>query len=59
VLYVHPWELSTLPSVEGVPRRVYVRTGAWMWRAVERILSSEFSFVTAREVVEDATLEGQ
>ncbi|QCC51301.1 polysaccharide deacetylase family protein [Halapricum salinum] len=52
VLYVHPWELATLPNVEGVPKRVYVRTGAWMWRAIERILASDFEFVTAREVVE-------
>lgn len=52
VLYVHPWELATLPRVEGVPERVYVRTGAWMWRAVERILAADFEFVTARTVVE-------
>lgn len=55
VLYVHPWELSALPSVDGVPERVYVRTGAYMWRAVEYLLSSEFTFVTAREVVEGAS----
>lgn len=54
VLYVHPWELATLPAVEGVPKRVYVRTGAWMWRAIERLLASDFAFVTAREVVEEA-----
>ena len=52
VLYVHPWELVSLPSVEGLPKRLYVRTGAWMWRAIERILSSDFEFVTARSVVE-------
>ena len=51
ILYVHPWELATLPAVEGVPRRVYVRTGEWMWRALERILASDFEFVTARMVV--------
>ncbi|MCU4717697.1 polysaccharide deacetylase family protein [Halapricum hydrolyticum] len=54
VLYVHPWELATLPQVEGVPRRVYVRTGEWMWRAIERILASDFEFVTARSVAGDA-----
>ncbi len=54
VLYVHPWELADLPAVEGVPTRVYVRTGAWMRRAVERILDEPFEFVTARSVVEDA-----
>ncbi|MEF8976805.1 MAG: polysaccharide deacetylase family protein [Halapricum sp.] len=53
VLYVHPWELATLPSVEGVPKRVYVRTGAWMWRALERLLSSDFEFVTAGDVVRE------
>lgn len=54
VLYVHPWELVSLPSVEGLPKRLYVRTGAWMWRAIERILQTDFEFVTARSVVEDA-----
>ena len=54
VLYVHPWELADLPAVEGVPRRVYVRTGAWMRRAVDRILAEPFEFVTARSVVADA-----
>jgi peptidoglycan/xylan/chitin deacetylase (PgdA/CDA1 family) len=51
VLYVHPWELVDLPAVEGVPRRVYWRTGGWMRRAVERILAQPFEFVPAREVV--------
>jgi hypothetical protein len=46
VLYVHPWELVDLPAVEGVPRRVYVRTGEYMRRAVERILAAPFEFVT-------------
>jgi len=51
VLYVHPWEFVSLPSVEGLPKRLYIRTGAWMWRALERILSAPFEFVTARSVV--------
>jgi len=55
VLYVHPWELATLPTVEGVPRRVYVRTGEWMWRALEHLLSSDFAFVTAGEIAEEAS----
>ncbi|WP_136715843.1 polysaccharide deacetylase family protein [Halorientalis salina] len=54
VLYVHPWEFVDLPEVEGVPARVYWRTGDWMRRAVERILAQPFEFVTARDVVEDA-----
>jgi peptidoglycan/xylan/chitin deacetylase (PgdA/CDA1 family) len=54
VLYVHPWELVDLPAVEGVPRRVYVRTGDWMRRAVEYILDQPFDFTTARSVVAEA-----
>jgi len=53
MLYVHPWELVDLPDVEGVPTRVYVRTGEWMRRAVERILQQDFEFTTARAVLED------
>ncbi|PSQ00588.1 polysaccharide deacetylase [Halobacteriales archaeon QS_5_70_17] len=53
VLYVHPWELVDLPAVEGVPKRVYVRTGGWMRRAVERILAAPFEFVPARAVAAD------
>jgi peptidoglycan/xylan/chitin deacetylase (PgdA/CDA1 family) len=52
MLYVHPWELVDLPDVEGVPTRVYVRTGDWMRRAVERILQQDFEFTTARAVLE-------
>jgi len=51
VLYVHPWELVDLPAVEGVPRRVYFRTGDWMRRAVAYILDQPFEFTTARSVV--------
>jgi peptidoglycan/xylan/chitin deacetylase (PgdA/CDA1 family) len=53
VLYVHPWEFADLPAVEGVPQRVYWRTGDWMWRALERILDRGFAFVTARSVAAD------
>lgn len=55
MLYVHPWELSDLPEVEGVPTRVYVRTGEWMRRAVERILAQDFEFTTARAALDDQT----
>lgn len=51
VLYVHPWEFCSLPEVPGVPRRVYVRTGGWMWRFLDRVLGSEFEFVTAQSIV--------
>lgn len=53
ILYIHPWELVSLPPVEGVPRRVTVRTGAWLWQAIDRLLSSSFEFVTAREVAQE------
>ncbi len=56
VLYVHPWEFVDLPAVDGVPKRVYARTGDWMRRAVERILSTEFSFVACEDVLADAGL---
>jgi peptidoglycan/xylan/chitin deacetylase (PgdA/CDA1 family) len=52
VLYVHPWEFCDLPAVEGLPRRFSVRTGAWMWRALDRLLDADFSFVTARAVLD-------
>jgi peptidoglycan/xylan/chitin deacetylase (PgdA/CDA1 family) len=58
VLYVHPWEFADLPSVAGVPKRVYWHTGAWMRRALRRILDGPFEFVTARMAVEDATTGG-
>jgi len=50
VLYVHPWEFCALPRIEGVPRRIYLRSGGWMWRALDRLLSAEFEYVTARSV---------
>lgn len=55
VLYVHPWELVDLPAVDGVPKRVYFRTGSWMRRAVEYILDQPFEFTTARRVIEENT----
>ena len=54
VLYVHPWELVDLPAVEGVPSRVYYHTGEWMRRAIDRILDTDFTFTTARAVIEDS-----
>lgn len=50
VLYVHPWELVELPAVEGVPSRVYYRTGSYMRRAVRRILNADFEFVSVNSV---------
>lgn len=52
VLYVHPWELVDLPPIEGVPRRIYVRSGAYMRRAIERILAEPFEFVTVGELAD-------
>jgi len=57
VLYAHPWEFVDLPAVEGVPKRVYWRTGDWMRRAVERILDQPFEFTTAGDVVERAAVD--
>lgn len=54
VLYVHPWEFVDLPRIEGVPSRVYWHTGAWMRRAVQRILETDFGFVTAQQAIVDA-----
>jgi hypothetical protein len=52
VLYVHPWELVDLPEIRGVPERIYVRSGAYMRRAVERILATPFEFVPVRTLAE-------
>lgn len=57
ILYVHPWELVDLPAVEGVPRRVPFRTGAWMRRAIERILDQPFEFTTVDHVLAESDLE--
>jgi len=54
VLYVHPWEFVDLPDVAGVPRRVTLRTGAWMRRAVERILDQPFEFRSLGRILDDA-----
>jgi len=54
VLYVHPWELVDLPDVDGVPSRVYFRSGEYMRRAVRRILSTPFDFVPVAEIAETA-----
>lgn len=58
VLYVHPWELVDIPDVEGVPRRIYVRSGAYMRRAVERILATEFEFVPVRTLADGVEQDG-
>ena len=58
VLYVHPWELVDLPAVEGVPSRVYVRTGEYMRNAIERILAADFEFVPVGELAADADTDG-
>lgn len=52
ILYVHPWELADLPAVDGVPRRVYWRTGKWMRDAVDTVLSEQFEFVTTNSLAE-------
>ena len=57
VLYVHPWELVELPTVEGVPSRVYWRTGDYMRRAVRRILNTGFEFVPVGQLAEESETE--
>jgi hypothetical protein len=57
VLYVHPWELVDLPAVEGVPSRVYWRTGDYMRRAVRRILAAPFEFVPVKQLADIAETE--
>lgn len=52
ILYVHTWECVDLPDVDGVPSRVYWRTGAWMRRAIQRLLATDFTFVSARDALE-------
>jgi peptidoglycan/xylan/chitin deacetylase (PgdA/CDA1 family) len=59
VLYIHPWELADLPAVDGVPKRVYWHTGAWMRRALRRILDAPFEFVTARTIAEERVESGR
>jgi hypothetical protein len=52
VLYVHPWELVDIPKIEGVPSRIYFRSGEYMRRAVERILAEPFEFVPVGALAE-------
>lgn len=58
VLYVHPWELVDLPAVEGVPSRVYWRTGEYMRRAIRRILDSAYEFVPVAQIASESTSVG-
>jgi peptidoglycan/xylan/chitin deacetylase (PgdA/CDA1 family) len=51
VLYVHPWELIDLPKIKGIPKRIYMRSGKYMRRAIKRILTSSFEFVTIRSLI--------
>jgi peptidoglycan/xylan/chitin deacetylase (PgdA/CDA1 family) len=57
VLYIHPWELVGIPNIQGVPRRIYFRSGAYMRSAVERILSEPFEFVTVADVAADSGID--
>ena len=57
VLYVHPWELVDIPKIEGVPSRIYVRSGEYMRRAIERILAEPFEFVPVGALADDVRTE--
>lgn len=39
VLYFHPWEFAELPPVSGIPKRVYWRTGTWLQRTLDSVLT--------------------
>jgi len=53
VLYVHPWELVDIPAIDGVPKRIYLRSGEYMRRAVERVLAEPFEFVSVGSIADD------
>jgi len=57
VLYVHPWELVDIPEIEGVPSRIYVRSGEYMRRAVERILAEPFEFVPVGTLADEVSAD--
>jgi peptidoglycan/xylan/chitin deacetylase (PgdA/CDA1 family) len=57
VLYIHPWELVDLPAVEGIPDRVYWRTGDYMRRAVRHILNTDFEFISVGQLAEEIMIE--
>lgn len=52
VLYFHPWEFVSLPKVEGVPQRVYWRTGDWLKETITSLLRADFEFVTMQSLLE-------
>lgn len=53
VLYVHPWEFVDLPPVEGVPKRVYFRTGEWMRNALKTIMRTSFEFSSVSRILRE------
>jgi peptidoglycan/xylan/chitin deacetylase (PgdA/CDA1 family) len=53
ILYFHPWELVDLPSVEGAPKRVTWRTGAWLRQTIRELVAMDFEFVTAAAIVKE------
>lgn len=46
IVYVHPWELVDLPRIEGIPKRVYWRTGEYTRRTLERIVTEHADRLT-------------
>jgi peptidoglycan/xylan/chitin deacetylase (PgdA/CDA1 family) len=51
VLYVHPWEFVDLPRIDGVPSRVYWRTGRWMRQTLRSLLRELPECTTMCEIV--------
>lgn len=49
IIYLHPWELVTLPRIEGVPRRVYFRTGKSFENSLREILGMDLEKIPIEE----------
>lgn len=54
VVYVHPWELVELPRYEGIPNRVYWRTGEYTRRTLERIVSEHADDLTTLRALSES-----
>lgn len=58
ILYVHAWELVDLPEIDGIPRRVYFRTGDRASEMIKHILENvDVKFVSIRDLLDVTGLE--
>lgn len=55
VLYFHPWEFAALPDIDGVPSRVYWRTGNWLRRTFESALESATNSVSIKSLITNSS----